>query len=212
LTPICIKHANSLAVKCSYCGSGQIISDYRTGEVICSECGTVIEKIYYNGPTNTDEEIVVSPLSYEEIQKINRLKRYKYLKSKLNRPLLVMNTHNAHDFLTRGGKEWRLVIHKNSLAALDKLRQEGALKVAYQVVSERVRISSRTERVKVALSLYFLEVTQRGTGAKMEFLKELGIGKDYFRKLLSSIPLLEKIKIVEELRKALKGQGLLNDQ
>jgi len=123
-----------------------------------------------------------------------------------------MNTHNAHDFLTRGGKEWRLVIHKNSLAALDKLRQEGALKVAYQVVSERVRISSRTERVKVALSLYFLEVTQRGTGAKMEFLKELGIGKDYFRKLLSSIPLLEKIKIVEELRKALKGQGLLNDQ
>jgi len=36
------------------CG-GILVWDYQTGEVICSSCGYVIDKIYYYGPVNEDE-------------------------------------------------------------------------------------------------------------------------------------------------------------
>jgi len=55
-----------MSMQCPYCG-GQLVWDYRSGEVICSSCGVVVERIYDYSPLRPDES--------EELWREIRIKR-----------------------------------------------------------------------------------------------------------------------------------------
>jgi len=55
-----------MTTQCPYCG-GQLVWDYKCGEVVCSACGTVVEKVYDYSPAWPDES--------EEIWREIRIRR-----------------------------------------------------------------------------------------------------------------------------------------
>ncbi|QGA54921.1 transcription initiation factor IIB family protein [Sulfolobus sp. E5-1-F] len=70
-------------MECPVCGSSEIIWDNKNGEVVCSNCGTIIDSIYYseqNEPEST-ETIIINNKFYKDEILIKKLRIKNFLKN-----------------------------------------------------------------------------------------------------------------------------------
>ncbi len=69
-------------MECPVCGSNEIVWDNKNGEVVCSNCGIIIDNIYYSGRNESEstETIIISNKFYKDDILIKELRIKTFLK------------------------------------------------------------------------------------------------------------------------------------
>ena len=184
-------------MKCPYCGSNEIIWDYKTGDLICSTCASVIDKVYYNDLYEISDDIVITPkyAYYDFFKKLKRLDEYKNKIRKNNkRKIRMMVMYNGSS------------IRESSLSAMKIIENNERLLILYDIMDTLPQFRSKNSNYKLAVGLYLLD--------KKEFCKlrrNLNINDKYMKKLLSKLKVKDRLKIQSLLKRKIDS-NLVNEQ
>ena len=167
-------------MKCPYCGSKNIIWNEESGEVVCANCGAVLDRIYYAGSYQGDSETVTIPKSAfpDFYKKVERIKKWR--RPAMKRRVVLYNGR---------------YIRELSLNAVKIIESDEKYLILYDIIDSLPEFRGRDIRYKLAVGLYLFNKNE------FEKLKPLlGISEDYMEKLLSKL----KVKDREKIRKLLK--------
>ena len=161
-------------MRCSYCGSNELVWRYEEGYIVCSKCGTVLDRIYdYNiSSSMLQPESKIDKLSIHKIhvdydmrlQKTRLLLidlRYRKFQRKLKeypklRPGLKIRDDVLRALYTgRKVKMVKTIVNEHTEEVKNKLLESNDTKIYLDIIEvfkEFPRISSRTDRVKLALA------------------------------------------------------------
>ena len=175
-------------MKCPYCGSSEIIWDYKTGDLICSKCASVIDRIYYADLSETSDDIVLihKYAYYDFFRKLERYNEYKNKIEKLEKKSRKMVMYNGS------------LIKESSLNAMKILENNEKLLILYDIMDSLPQFKSKNSMYKLAIGLYLFD--------KKEFYKlrrNLNISDKYFKKILSKLKVKDKLKIQSLLKRRL---------
>ncbi|MEM1656708.1 MAG: TFIIB-type zinc ribbon-containing protein, partial [Sulfolobaceae archaeon] len=107
-------------MKCENCGSSDLVWDRKNGNIVCSNCGLVIETIYDNTLINTEDEyIIISPNLFNNIRKETK----DFIFNKFRKNIIYIN----------GIKH---IIHEDSLIALDLVSRNLKVKKIYENINK----------------------------------------------------------------------------
>ncbi len=161
-------------MKCPYCGGVEIVWRYNEGYVVCSSCGTVIDKIYDytcktygNDSSALQYKLTLSKLHEDFNIKLRSIKwalidiRYRRFKRKLKvfpklRPGLKIREEVLEAIYN--GKEVKLVktiVNELTEEVKSKLSESEETRIyldLLEIFKVYPKISSRTDRVKLALA------------------------------------------------------------
>jgi len=163
-----------LKMKCTYCGSNELVWRYEEGYIVCSKCGTVLDRIYdYNigspllqSESNTDR-LSIHRIHEDYIMRSRRTKlllidlRYRKFQKKLKEyPKLRPGLKIRDDVLKalyagRNVKMVKTIVNEHTEEVKSKLLESKDTKIYLDIIEvfkEYPRISSRTDRVKLALA------------------------------------------------------------
>lgn len=173
-------------MKCPYCGSENLVWDYEHGNIVCSECGSVIDQIYSDFEF-IDNEPVVTSLSYyiDFKKKLDTYNRLKQLEDKIKKSKLVI--YNGSN------------VKETSLNALKLIENNEKLLILYDVIDNIPMFRSKSIKYKLALALYFYDKKNFE-----KYVKNLNISPKYMSKLLSKIKIKDKIRIKELIDNKIK--------
>jgi transcription initiation factor TFIIIB Brf1 subunit/transcription initiation factor TFIIB len=140
--------------RCPYC-NGILVWDYRTGDVVCSRCGAVIDRIFVMERDIQRDEAVSrearrglpkTPKSYKMF-----VKMYDRI-SKGRKNIYINNTRFAD--VMNGGKQVRVYDSPRNNASKKTVEEDPLVRdILEKVVRRNPRLASRTERGKVAAAL-----------------------------------------------------------
>jgi len=180
-------------MKCPYCGSSEIIWDYKTGDMVCSTCASVIDKIYYDNLCEASDDLVVTPkyAYYDFFKKLERLNKYKEKNKKKIRKMIMYNGSS---------------IKESSLSAMKIVENNERLLILYDIMDTLPKFRSKNSKYKLAVGIYLLD--------KKEFDKlrrNLNISDKYMKKILSKLKVKDKLKIQNLLKRKIDPK-LVNEQ
>ncbi|AOL16152.1 hypothetical protein BFU36_04835 [Sulfolobus sp. A20] len=118
-------------VACPICGSIELIWNENQGEVVCSSCGTVLDKIYYFNQEFFDKETIIYEGFMRSEIKDKESRVEKFMKESFNRKI----------------SEFEIILN-NML--IDKKYRE-----IYNILSEEGLLGGLKAKTKVALLIYF---------------------------------------------------------
>ncbi|NOZ88664.1 MAG: TFIIB-type zinc ribbon-containing protein [Crenarchaeota archaeon] len=72
-------YATRRVIRCPVCGSGNVVLDYHTGQLICRSCGTVIEEEVFDFAPTAPREEPVKPQGVRRAQGASRLREARAL-------------------------------------------------------------------------------------------------------------------------------------
>jgi len=150
---------------CSECGSDKLIWDYARGDIICSSCGLVVDRIYCEHTVLhggfEDKQFRTSRSNYTAIKDASkRVANYERLKNRFKlRPNLTFKPEVLNRIVN--GEKVPLVktIVRVDVPSYDVDENIGAV---LKVISKYPRICSRTDRVKLALAKLLIEIITNG--------------------------------------------------
>jgi len=155
-------------MKCENCGSDNIVWDRRNGSVVCSNCGLVLDSIYDNSLSFSDEDtIIISPNFIDNIKEETK----KFLSNKTHKNTVYING-SPH------------IISESGLIALDLISRSVKAKKVYETIENSGILSGRKIKTKVAVAFYL--AGYRDEEFK-KILKILGINYNYIRKIINKI-------------------------
>jgi len=174
-------------MKCPYCGSTEIIWDSKGGNVVCANCGSVLDRVYITS-TAYEEQVAQPSIQYELFYEI--VKREREFKRVFN----------------RNGSKWRkIVVHngalvrETSLPAMKLIESNERFLIIYDFVNSLPQFRTKTIKNKLAIGLYLFD--------KKEFEKyrrQLDVSEKYIKKLLiTKLKMADRTKIQQELKKRL---------
>ena len=173
-------------MKCPYCGSNEIIWDYKTGDVVCLRCASVIDKVFYTDQYETADEITITPkFAYYDFFK--KLERYNQYKDKI-----VKNEEKTRKMVIYNGA----LIRESSLSAMKIIENNERLLILYDVIDSLPQFRSKNSIYKLAIGLYLYD--------RKEFYKirrNLNISEKYMKKILSKLKVKDKLKIQNLLKR-----------
>jgi len=183
-------------MKCPYCGSSEIVWDYKTGDMVCSKCASVIDKIYYDNLYETSDDVVITPkyAYYNFFKKLERLNEYKEKIKKNKRKLRKTIIYNGSS------------IKESSLNTMKILENNERLLILYDIMDTLPQFRSKNSKYKLAVGIYLLD--------KKEFNKlkrNLNISDKYMKKILSKLKVKDKLKIQSLLKRKIDPK-LVNEQ
>jgi len=183
-------------MKCPYCGSSEIIWDYKTGDIICLRCASVIDKVFYADQYETADETIITPKSayYDFFRKLERYKQYIDKMEKNREKVRKMVTYNG------------ALIRESSLDAMKIIENNEKLLILYDVIDSLPQFKSKNSIYKLAIGLYFYD--------RREFYKlrrNLNISDKYMKKILSKLKVKDKLKIQNLLRRRM-DLGMASEQ
>lgn len=171
-------------MKCPYCGSINLIWDIKNGTVVCMDCATVIDKIYYEGTLSSSEDEII--LDFNKLKVSDKTKKFL---SELDR-------------ITNNNKKFKIDIYgktryfsEDGLAALQILEVDKKVKRIYNLLTEKGFFSGKKLKTRVALSFYL--AGYRGDRINT-ILTKLGINQKYFKKLIYKLPKELKYKALSD--------------
>lgn len=163
-----------LKMKCTYCGNNELVWRYEEGYIVCSRCGTVLDRIYdYDiGSSLLQSESKTNRLSIYKVHedyivKLRRTKlllmdlRYRIFQRRLKEyPKLRPGLKIRDDILKalyagRKVKMVKTIVNEHTEEVKNKLLESKDTKIYLNIIElfkEYPRISSRTDRVKLALA------------------------------------------------------------
>ncbi len=199
-------------MRCPYCGSNDIVWDYVRGDVICASCGTVLERIYVT-EQHANQELVQEPVktrihkrygnnrrvtltkyTSEYLKLIDKVKRSKRLKN------IVIDSEQLRRYVDGEGPPVK--IFKRNPQNVQTLLKDPKVRLVLEVMLRFPRLSSRTDRAKVALALMALMLLAGRRINTREVAEKSGISAMHARRLAKALE--ENREFVEELKKAIK--------
>jgi len=153
-------------MKCPICSSDAVIWDYYYGQVVCTNCGTVIDVIYTEDQhpiTNscarqglpTVREGITRKRQKEQssrLQNQNREVRLYEIYARRARKDVVVNFEALKKMLHGNIKE-RIYIHKSEPKLREQIGQDKELQRLLAIIDQDPLLASRTLRGKVAIAL-----------------------------------------------------------
>jgi len=152
-------------MKCWYCGSEDVVWDYRTGSVVCRNCGLVLDMIFDASTGFVEDEVAVlrrmSPARAmtanhlgSDLRSIeHRVKKYEKFARHARRGVVVDVTA-----LNPGS---RIRVYRGSVDEVLKPLEE-SLREFLEVIEEDPLLGSRTYRGKIAAAFILREVVTKG--------------------------------------------------
>ncbi len=206
-----LDHCAVRNMRCPYCGSNNIVWDYVRGDVICASCGTVLERIYVTEqhisqelmqePARTrthkrhgSRRVTITKYTSEYLKLIDKVKRSKRLKN------IVIDSEQLRRYVDGEGPPVK--IFKRNPQNVQMLLKDPKVRLILEVMLRFPRLSSRTDRAKVALALMALMLlTGRRINAK-EVAEKSGISTMHARRLAKTLE--ENREFMEELKKVIE--------
>ncbi len=200
-------------MRCPYCGSDNIVWDYVRGDVICASCGTVLERIYVTEYRRANQELMQEPVKTRTYKRYGRsgrvtLTKYtsEYLKliSKVKKSKRLKNIIIDSEQLRKyvEGEGPPVKIFKRNPQNVQTLLKDPKVKLVLEIMLRFPRLSSRTDRAKVALALMALMLLAGRRINAREVAEKSGISAMHARRLAKTLE--ENREFVEELKKAIK--------
>lgn len=177
-------------MKCPYCGSLELVWDDKSGDVVCANCGSVIDKVYYLGGLfyNDDETIPITvglnvPTSVKKYKEQLRL-----IKRKRKREMVIYNGS---------------FIKESNLNVMKLIENNERLLIIYDIIDSLTVFKTRNPKYKLAIGIYLYN---RSEFEKLK--KSLNISERYMKKILAKLKAKEKAKLESSLRKRFKQSSL----
>ncbi len=200
-------------MRCTYCGSTSILWDEFRGDVVCLNCGTVIDRIYVASPTSPGNGAEQS-LSRNHVRERagSRVKAslskhtrlYIKLLKKAKEKNLIIDNEKFLDHIYRG-KPLVKVFKRRKIVGLD---EESSVRMVMNIMGKYPRLNSRTDRARVALALISLKLV-RGERNYVKSVAQLtGLTEVHVRRL--TYLLKNNRDFIDEVRKALRTASLTN--
>ncbi|AAY80049.1 TFIIB-type zinc ribbon-containing protein [Sulfolobus acidocaldarius] len=179
-------------MECPECKSREIVWDYKCGNLVCSNCGLVLDKIY-DDHNYIDNEIMikiqstftnVTILTYKDkIEKIDKIIKFnsKLSKKQLPKSRKLLNYNNA-------------IIRSSSATIIKYLDFNEKLLLVYDIIDTIPILNNISIKYKVALAMYFYD---KKTFNKI--MNNLEISNKYFNKILRRLNSKEKMIIMEKV-------------
>ncbi len=195
-------------MRCPYCGSLEVMWDYERGDVICTACGTVIEKIYVTNPSprmNEDLETLKTDIrSFDPMPKLSRTTR-EYLKllnelkhSKRLSGKARIDTARFMNYVKLGGN--RVKVIKVDLVNT-QLTYDSRVKKVLRIMKKYPRLFSRTDRAKIALALIAISLLTKEYLQIAKISRSTGLSRMHVRRLLKMV--FKEEKFLSEVSKEL---------
>ncbi|MGC8678178.1 MAG: hypothetical protein ACP5TH_00015 [Fervidicoccaceae archaeon] len=136
--------------ECSGCK--ELIWDYRTGDIICSESGEICEKIYVedDAPARVEGEGKKSRGRKKDLQRSYRA--YFRLLKKAKRKGLLISEEGFMRYLS-SGKQVMVFSHPKTPSLMRFIMENEIIRRAFERVSRDPRFSGRTLRAKAAAAM-----------------------------------------------------------
>jgi|GEM_PF-897281 transcription initiation factor TFIIIB Brf1 subunit/transcription initiation factor TFIIB len=185
---------------CPECGERKnIIYDYPRGEITCASCGCVIDVI--NIPYIAfQEESKVIRSEFSKRKKIyEKNKNSRKIKDLLNRrkPFLIFSDQ-VQKYLEHG-KNVKLFSHINlkiyNVKIDEKLRE-----IINKIINEDPYLASRTERVKIALAMYFMSLANKREERIKDISNKVGVSEVQVKTILRKLGRIKVADIVNKIR------------
>ncbi len=183
-------------IACPECGSTNIIWDSRTGYIVCSECGIVIDRIYVQ---HTDKKIIENKrtnnrLISKAFNRKERKKEYNRKKSRLrkitkllnevrNKPHLTVDTKAVEEYLMGERAHVKLFKYKTWKPEDNLLLK----KIIDKVINTDPILASRTERAKWAIAKIFLQLVINGEVNARSIANETKLSITHIRRLINIV-------------------------
>ena len=183
-------------IACPECGSTNIIWDYRTGYIVCSECGIVIDRIYvqYTGKNiiesrGTNNHLISKAFDRKERKKEYNRKRAhlrritKLLNEVKNKPYLTIDARAVEEYLMGERAHVKLFKYKTWKPENDLLLK----KIIDKVVNTDPILASRTERAKWAIAKIILQLVINGKIDTKSIANETKLSITHIRRLINTV-------------------------
>jgi len=194
-----------MSMQCPYCG-GQLVWDYQYGEVVCNNCGTVVEKIYdYNSPRPDESEELWRMIRIKRNPKHNNIARKYRRDYKLYReaeryvrgkPWLELD----YDKYFETGKLVNTIKSKATIRAEKNIVESGLWSVVEHglkyIESVNPALLSRTARGKYALAyMVATYLNKKAFPPLTEVMEVFNVSETSYRRLLK---LAKNLVVVKE--------------
>ena len=184
---------------CPYCGSKELIWDYSSGYIICSDCGSVLDRIYEQTLLRLNEGLEDSVVS-SSIKGNVKLKpitiRYLELLEKVkNKKRRLSIDSKAFLEYAEGKRPLVKVLTRNYNREV--LLREDVRKVI-NLMKKYPRLNSRTDRAKIAIALIAIRMANKeaiNSAILKGIIHDTSLSKAHIRRL---------IKLVRQEREFLK--------
>ncbi|HDN75534.1 MAG TPA: TFIIB-type zinc ribbon-containing protein [Acidilobales archaeon] len=193
-------------MKCPNCGSRALIWDYSRGDVVCTSCGYVVERIYvtsYNSLTNECQEELRHSRYLKPLIKPITVKYLKFMKSLSKLNGVKLDTDAVLRYLK--GEAPRVKIIKRELN--EGLLRDSLIKKVFNVMRKYPRLNSRTDRAKLAIALIALNIVKesnRRLNDVMEVLqRDTKLSRVHIKRLISLI--LKERNFIEDVRRVVQS-------
>jgi len=155
-------------MRCPVCSSDAIIWDYYYGQIVCTNCGTVIDIVYteyqHSITSNytrqglpTVREGIARKRQREQGSRLrsqNREVRLYEIYARRARKDVIVNFEALKKVLHGSSKE-RIYIHKSEPKLREQISQDKELQQLLAIIDQDPLLASRTLRGKVAIALMF---------------------------------------------------------
>lgn len=171
-------------MRCTYCHSMNVMWDYGRGCVVCGDCGTVLDVIYYFHPTINLQEEQPTRNSRHANNKPSISKHTKtYLRLMRKASEYGLEVDNEVFKKYSSGVSPLIKVFKKPNVDLSRLTAEEPVKIVLDVIRKYPRLASRTDRAKVALAKIALSIVSESDIDIKKLSHELGISEVHIRRL-----------------------------
>ncbi|AAK40619.1 transcription initiation factor IIB family protein [Saccharolobus solfataricus] len=151
-------------MQCPACGSNEIIWDNKNGEIVCSNCGTIIDNIYYNGQNESESTEIIS---------INN----KFYKDDIQvKELRVKNFLKNNRIETKKIDQYEIILRSMLL--------DSQYKKIYKLLYDEGILSGLKAKSKLGLLIYFRFALNNGY---LHLLEKFDIKNETLKKILKRI-------------------------
>jgi uncharacterized Zn finger protein (UPF0148 family) len=193
-------------LRCPYCGSRNLVWDYSRGEVICADCGSVIDRIYVadNAMTATLEEVKdtrryrgtphISRATKEYLRLLKRIKGSRRLSKRA-----VIDPKNFMEYID--GRRGRVKTVKVGITDTHLLTDTHVSKVL-KIINKYPRLNSRTDRAKIALALIAIGMATKSRLEIRSLSRATSLSEMHIRRLRKTLSTQKGF--INEVRRALR--------
>ena len=169
-------------MECPYCKSRNIIWDYTRGEIVCGNCGSVLDKIYSYAEDHDEEPVFITKNSYIDFyKKAERTK--KWVERIMGKRIVMYNGS---------------YIREASLNVTKIIESNEKYLIIYDVINNIPQFRTKDIRYKLALALYLIDKEEFN-----KFKMSFGISEKYMEKILNTMSRKEKERIASLLKERL---------
>jgi len=176
-------------MRCPYCGSTNIIWDEERGEIVCMDCGSVIDRIYVSRddyrvddfkPSSPKGSVRLSRTTKEFLKLLDKVKTSKKLKGKA-----VIDSAKFFDYVT--GRRGKVKIIKLRTPYLRNLEKDEDISIVLKLIGKFPRLNSRTDRAKIALAMLTISLVKGGNISVSEISRVTGLSRMHVRRLVREL-------------------------